>query len=73
MRERRHMLPIWFFIGMLLSVYGIIILVTSLWHRSEPSSVVLAQYHPGIWGGIVLLLLGGFYVLRFRPQKGRDE
>ncbi|MGD0733470.1 MAG: hypothetical protein ABR956_19555 [Terracidiphilus sp.] len=69
MRERHHMLPVWFFIGMLLFIYGVIILITSLIDYSQPSSAVLSQYHAGIWGGILLLLIGGFYTLKFRPRR----
>jgi len=69
MRERRHMLPVWFFIGMLLTIYGVIILITSIVDWSQPSQVILAQYHPGLWGGILLLLIGSFYVLKFRPRR----
>ncbi|MGD0832614.1 MAG: hypothetical protein ABR907_16905 [Terracidiphilus sp.] len=68
MRERHHMLPVWFFIGMLLTIYGVIILITSIVDYSQPSSAVLSQYHPGIWGGILLLVIGGFYTLKFRPR-----
>ena len=46
MRERHHMLPVWFFIGLLLTIYGIIILITSIVDWSEPSQANLAQYHP---------------------------
>jgi len=66
--SRKHMLPVWFFIGVLLAVYGIIILLTALEEWSSPPAVVLAKYHPGVWGGILLLLIGGFYVVRFRPR-----
>ncbi|MGD0481779.1 MAG: hypothetical protein ABSA42_16510 [Terracidiphilus sp.] len=69
MRERRHMLPVWFFIGLLLTIYGVIILVTSIVDWSEPSQAILAQYHPALWGGILLLLIGSFYVLKFRPRR----
>ncbi len=79
MRERRHMLPVWFFIGILLSVYGAIILVTSLSEWAHPPAAVLSRLHPGVWGGVVLLVVGGFYALRYRPRgprggdDGRDE
>ena len=69
MRERQHMLPVWFFIGVLLTIYGVIILYTSVSEWSNPPAVVLSKYHPGVWGGIVLLLIGGFYVVRFRPRR----
>ena len=73
MRERHHMLPVWFFIGVLLSLYGVIILITSITDWSEPSTAMLSQYHPGLWGGIVLLAIGGFYALRFRPRPPRGK
>jgi hypothetical protein len=69
MRERHHMLPVWFFIGLLLTVYGVIILITSLADWSEPSQTVLSQYHAGLWGGILLLLIGGVYTLKFWPRN----
>lgn len=65
---RKQMLPVWFFIGVLLTIYGVIILSTSLIDWSHPSAAVLSRLHPGVWGGVVLLLIGGFYVLHFRPR-----
>jgi hypothetical protein len=40
---------------------------------SHPAPVVLARYHPGVWGGIVLLLIGGFYTIHFRPRGKRHK
>lgn len=69
-QHRHHrMLPVWFFIGVLLLVYGVIILVTSLSYLHQPNNVVLANYHAGIWGGVVLILLGGVYTLKFWPRR----
>ena len=73
MHEKKHMLPVWFFIGLLLATYGVIILATALTEWSHPPAVVLARYHPGVWGGIILLLIGGFYTIRFRPGNRRRE
>ncbi len=73
MRERHHMLPVWFFIGMLLTMYGVIILITSINDWSQPSTAILSQYHAGVWGGIVLLVIGSFYTLRFRPRPPRGK
>ena len=72
MTERRQMLPVWFFIGLLLTAYGVIILITALSEWSHPPAVVLARYHPGIWGGVILLAIGGFYTIRFRPRRRRE-
>lgn len=71
--SKGSMLPVWFFIGLLLLAYGIIILVTAAREWSHPPAVVLAWLHPGVWGGIVLILIGGFYVLRFRPRNGHGQ
>lgn len=69
MSREQHMLPVWFFIGVLLAVYGVIILSTAIYEFSRPSTVVLAQYHPDLWGGVILLLTGSFYTVRFWPRK----
>jgi hypothetical protein len=63
------MLPVWFFIGVLLTVYGVVILIASLSDWTHPPALVLAQYHPGVWGGGLLLLIGSFYTIRFRPGR----
>ena len=69
MSSERHMLPVWFFIGVLLTIYGVIILVTAISEFSRPPTVVLGQYHPDIWGGVLFLLIGSFYTIRFWPRK----
>lgn len=72
MSRRQPMLPVWFFIGVLLTIYGVIILITAIHGLSHPSTAVLSQYHAGIWGGILLLLIGSFYTLRFWPRKDKE-
>lgn len=67
--ERHRMLPVWFFIGVLLLIYGVIILYTGLQEYSHPAPVVLAKYHASVWGGVLLIVLGGFYTLRYWPRK----
>jgi cbb3-type cytochrome oxidase subunit 1 len=63
------MLPVWFFIGILLTIYGAIILVTSLDDFSQPTAVALARYHAGLYGGVVLLFIGSFYTIWFWPTR----
>lgn len=69
----KQSISIWFFIGVLLLVYGVLILGASLWELNTPPAVpvVLAELHIGIWWGILLLLLGGFYSYRFYPKAPR--
>ncbi len=64
-------LSIWFFIGLLLTLYGILILGSGLYELWVPPAhpVVLANLHPGIWWGAVLLVIGLIYFIRFYPKK----
>jgi hypothetical protein len=70
-QERR--ISIWFFIGMLLLVYGLLILGTGIYDLFVPPAQqpVLANLHAGIWWGGLIAVLGGFYTYRFSPRKER--
>ena len=69
--HHRHqkMLPVWFFIGLLLLVYGLIILYVAIRDYHNLPSVVLARYHANLWVGILLIVLGGGYTIRFWPRS----
>jgi len=71
MSHHEHSISIWFFIGSLLLVYGILIGGTGIWEIVHPPErqVVLYQLHAGLWWGALLIILGGFYVVKFRPGK----
>ncbi len=72
MEHHHHqMLPVWFFIGALLLVYGVIILTIAIREFAHPAPVVLANDHINLWIGAVLTLLGSFYTVRFRPRRRR--
>jgi hypothetical protein len=66
-------ISIWFFIGVLLSVYGALIMGYGVFEliTGHLANVVLANLHAPVWWGGLMLLLGLFYSLRFRP--GRDS
>lgn len=67
--ERRHMLPVWFFVGVILLIYGVLIFSTGVYELSHPPSTVLAELHPAVWWGLMLAVIGGVYVYLFRPSK----
>jgi hypothetical protein len=68
--HRPGMISIWFFIGALLLIYGVLIAGAGLYDLATPPEhpVVLANLHAGIWWGALLIALGGFYAIRFRPR-----
>ena len=64
-------ISIWFFIGVLLTVYGALILGYGLTELAtgHMANVVLANLHAPVWWGGMMLALGLFYSLRFRPGR----
>ena len=66
------MVSIWFFIGISLLVNGALILVAGIFELVNPPanpSVVLFSLHANVWWGAILLVLGAFYTLHFRPGR----
>jgi FtsH-binding integral membrane protein len=65
------MISIWFFIGVLLLAYGVLILGAGVYDLVSPPEhpVVLAKLHAGIWWGALLVLLGALYSVRFSPKR----
>lgn len=64
-------ISIWFFIGVLLTIYGSMILSYGIWELATGNlaNVVLNQLHAPVWWGALMLMLGLFYSVRFRPGK----
>lgn len=65
-------IPIWFFIGLLLTVYGVMIVGYGCYEAitgNYPVGVQLSQLHTPIWWGAILLILGLVYVVKFRPGR----
>jgi hypothetical protein len=73
--EHEHALPIWFFIGALLTVYGAMILGAGLYDLVSPPSteVVLSRLHVNLWWGAGMLLLGLLYVVRYWPKPEHEK
>ena len=71
--HRPGMVSIWFFVGALLLIYGVLILGAGLYEKAVPTEhpVVLANLHAGIWWGALLIVLGAFYAIRFSPWKDK--
>lgn len=70
---RPGMISIWFFIGVLLLAYGILVLGAGIYDVIAPPAnpVVLNSLHAGVWWGALLIVLGAFYSWRFSPWKGK--
>ena len=69
MTEKHHIIPVWFFVGVLLFVYGVMIFFSGVTEWSHPPDTILAELHAPVWWGALLIVLGGTYCLIFRPGK----
>jgi hypothetical protein len=71
MSEKHHIIPVWFFVGVLFVVYGFLIFVSGLTEWSHPPRTVEAELHAPVWWGALLLVLGTVYCILFRPGKSK--
>ena len=61
-------LSIWFFCGILMLAYGVVLIVTGIREFHHPPATVLANLHPTLWWGILMGVFGGIYTIRFWPK-----
>jgi hypothetical protein len=71
MHSDSRLISIWFFIGVLLLAYGVLIFGSSMYYASNPPEhpVVLANLNIGIWWGLMMFAIGALYTWKFRPGK----
>jgi hypothetical protein len=71
--EKHHILPVWFFAGVLLLIYGCLILASGLAEWSSLPDTALAELHAPVWWGGLMTAIGLFYTVAFRPGKSRGR
>lgn len=71
MGGRKGVISIWLFIGALLLIYGVLITTSGIYDYFYPPEqhTVLANLHPQIWWGALLIVMGAAYCWSFRPGK----
>ena len=64
------MKPIWYFVGLLLLIMGTIVLGAGLYAivSPPPEHKVLAETHPDLWWGIVMMITGLVFLLANRKR-----
>jgi hypothetical protein len=67
----KKMISIWFFIGLLLTLYGILIFGAGIYDLIVPGKhpVVLSELHAGVWWGVLMIVIGVVYIVKFKPKK----
>jgi divalent metal cation (Fe/Co/Zn/Cd) transporter len=69
MAEEHRIIPVWFFVGVILSIYGVLIFVTGIAELGNPPPTVLSELHAPVWWGAILAVIGALFVYLFRPKK----
>lgn len=67
--HHHKIIPVWFFVGVLLLIYGVLIFSSGLSELTHLPGTVLAELHAPVWWGALLIAVGAAYVLAFRPRK----
>ena len=67
-------ISIWFFIGVMLTIYGWLIMAYGIYELATgiTDQVVLADLHAPVWWGGGLAVLGMLYLVKFRPGKAQQ-
>lgn len=69
MSEKHNIVPVWFFVGLVLGIYGVLIFISGLAEWSHPPNTVLSNLHAPVWWGAILIVLGVAYFIKFRPRR----
>ena len=71
MHEHEKQIPIWFFIGFLLAIYGVLIVGAGIydWVHPPEHKLALWELHSDVWWGGLLTIFGLFYVVRYWPTR----
>jgi hypothetical protein len=64
-----RIIPVWFFVGLLLAIYGVLILASGLAEWSAPSTTILGEYHAPVWWGALMTVIGIAYIAAYRPRR----
>jgi hypothetical protein len=70
--ETKEMLDIWFFVGLILLVYGVIIGLTGIYYIfGEPATTTLGETNPCLWWGAIMIV--GGLVFQAVSRYGRKK
>jgi len=72
---RGESLSIWFFVGMMMLSYGVVLLPYGAWawFSNNEANTVLHELHPTFWWGALITTFGGYYTARFWPKRGDKD
>lgn len=65
------MRTIWYFVGLILLVMGVIIIASGIYLIFYPPEhrTVFGEYHPDIWWGLIMSVVGLIYLISSRGRR----
>ena len=73
MSDRTSRITIWFLCGIILSVYGLTISISGIYHMVNQPDVIGAELHLDFWWGVVLIAVGVIFLILQRPGRVKKE
>lgn len=66
--EQHNMHSIWYFVGLVLLSMGGLVLIAGIleWISPTDSGKVLANTHPGVWWGALMVIVGAIFFWKNR-------
>lgn len=77
MSEHKHMISIWTWVGLVLTVYGVIILLSGIYYAISPDALKgipmlnasTAAINPNLWWGAIMSVAGGIFLMIGRKAR----
>jgi hypothetical protein len=68
--KKEGLKTIWYFAGIVLTLMGALVMLAAIidLFSSTPQKTVLANLHPGLWWGALMLLTGILYLIKNRGK-----
>lgn len=68
--QKEEMKPIWYFVGWMLLVIGILVVIAGFMNLfTQSENIKMTSYlHPDLWWGGLIVISGIFYILKFKKQ-----
>ena len=65
------MIPVWFFVGILLIIYGLVIFISGIYWFINPIDIIIGYLHADIWWGLLMMIIGSYFLIKNYHRKKR--
>ena len=65
------MKPIWYFVGLILTLMGLVLVGNGIYYLINPdgNQTALRHLHPDVWWGGLMVVVGLIYIIKNRKVK----